>query len=69
MGLAERNARLDKLRNDLTGIDISGDLEPAHSLLDAAMHQWDTRTLKYVGPEKCHSREAEVQNLKAPLNS
>ena len=69
VGLAERNARLDKLRNDLTGIDISGDLEPAHSLLDAAMHQWDTRTLKYLGPEKCHSREAEVQNLKAPVRT
>ncbi|CAE7446961.1 unnamed protein product, partial [Symbiodinium pilosum] len=69
VGLAERNARLDKLRNDLTGIDISGDLEPAHSLLDAAMHQWDARTLKYLGLEKCHSREAEVQNLKAPVRT
>ena len=69
VGLAERNARLDKLRNDLTGIDISGELEPSHALLDATMQQWESRTLKYLGPEKCHSREAEVQNLRAPVKS
>ncbi|CAE7272750.1 unnamed protein product, partial [Symbiodinium sp. CCMP2592] len=29
---------------------------------------WESRCLKYIGPEKCHSREDEVQNVK-PLTT
>ena len=48
---------------------ISGPLEPSHGLLDAAMQQWDSRSLKHIGPEKCHSREEEVQNLKSAAST
>ena len=64
VGMAERNARMEKLKLQLKGVAISGPLEPSHALLDATMQQWDSRSLKHIGPEKCRSREEEVQNLK-----
>ena len=67
VGVAERNARMAKLK--LKGVAISGPLEPSHGLLDAAMQQWDSRSLKHIGPEKCHSREEEVQNLKSAAST
>ena len=68
VGLAERNARMDQLRTQLSGISLTGQLEPSHALLDMTVQQWENRCLKYIGPEKCHSREEEVQNLK-PLTT
>ena len=64
VGVAERNARMDQLRAQLAGVSLTGQLEPSHALLDMAVQQWETRCLKYIGPEKCHSREDEVQNTK-----
>ena len=68
VGVAERNARMDQLRAQLAGVSLTGQLEPSHALLDMAVQQWETRCLKYIGPEKCHSREDEVQNTK-PLST
>ena len=65
VGVAERNARMDQLRAQPAGVSLTGQLEPSHALLDMAVQQWETRCLKYIGPEKCHSREDEVQNTKA----
>ena len=62
--VAERNARMDQLRTQLAGVSLTGPLEPSHALLDLAVQQWETRCLRYIGPEKCHSREDEVQNIK-----
>ena len=64
VGVAERNARMDQLQTQLAGVSLTGQLEPSHALLDLAVQQWENRCLKYVGPEKCHSREDEVQNSK-----
>ena len=64
VGVAERNARMDQLRTQLAGVSLTGQLEPSHALLDSAVQQWENRCLKYVGPEKCHSREDEVQHAK-----
>ena len=69
VGMAERNARMEKLKLQLKGVAISGPLEPSQGLLDAAMQQWDPRSLKHIGPEKCHSREEEVQNLKSAAST
>ncbi|CAE7192582.1 unnamed protein product, partial [Symbiodinium sp. CCMP2592] len=71
VGVAERNARMDQLRTQLAGVSLTGQLEPSHALLDMidmAVQQWESRCLKYIGPEKCHSREDEVQNIK-PLTT
>ena len=49
---------MDQLRTQLSGISLTGQLEPSH-LLDMTVQQWEKSW-----PEKCHSREEEVQNLK-----
>ncbi len=62
--LAEKEARLNDIRLRLTGISISGPLEPATSLLEHAMHQHETKTIKYLAPERCYSREHEIKHAK-----
>lgn len=62
--VAERNARLGALRTRLTGLNIHGTGEPSHTLIDEACHQFETRTLKYIEPAKCTSRELEVSSGK-----
>ena len=32
--------------------------------LDFAVQQWENRCLKYVGPEKCHSRKDKTRHSK-----
>ena len=58
--LAERSARLDKLRAKYTGFNITKALEPGHSLLDATSHQAESKTLRYIPPSRCASREQEI---------
>ena len=62
--MAERNARMDKLRKDLQGVLLEGSLEPAHSLLDLVCHMVSTKVLRYIGPERCPSRSFEIAHLK-----
>ena len=62
--LAEKESRLNDIRLRLTGISISGPLEPATSLLEHTMHQHETKTIKYLAPEKCYSREHEIKHAK-----
>ena len=62
--LAERNARMTQLKNDLAGVLIEGIGEPSHSLVDECNHQYETRTLRYIEPARCHSREMEVLTVR-----
>lgn len=62
--LAERNARLEDLRQRLGGVEIRGPTEPANSLLDECVQQYELRTLRYVDPSKCPSRETEIASGK-----
>ena len=39
VGVAARNARMEKLKLQLKGVAIAGPLEPSHGLLDATMQQ------------------------------
>ena len=57
---AERSARLDQLRNKFTGLSIEGQGEPSHALLDETCSQFEQRTLKYLEPARCTSRENEI---------
>lgn len=61
---AERNIRLEELRRRLGGISIKGANEPSHALLDECCQQFELRTLRYVDPTKCTSRETEVTHSK-----
>ena len=61
---AERVARLERLAEQLKGIDLSGPMLPAHSLLNEVCHQAESQVLRYITPSKCPSRETEILNLK-----
>ena len=59
---AERSARLQQLRTQYPGLNISGVNEPAQALLDECVFQFEHRMLRYVEPCKCNSRETEVMS-------
>ena len=58
---AERTQRMEALRNDLRGLDISGEHEPSHGLLDKACNIYDQNSIKWLEPAICISRSLEVQ--------
>ena len=58
---AERTQRMDRLRQELRGLDISGELEPAHVLLDKCCAMFDSNSVKWLEPSVCISRSMEVQ--------
>ena len=62
--LAEKESRLNDIRMRLSGISIDGPLAPATSLLEHTMHRHETKTIKYLPPETCFSREHEIQYAK-----
>ena len=61
---AEKEARLADLRTRITGILIEGVNEPAVSFFEQTQHQYEQRTIKYLAPEKCPSREFEIVQMK-----
>ena len=62
--LAEREARRKIQMAKLSGVDLSGILEPAHSLVDFVWSLREAETLKYIDPAKCGSRESEIKGVK-----
>lgn len=60
----ERQVRLAKLKADFPGLDISGPLEPAHSLYDLAMAIFESEEVRYIPPSKCLSRQQELAGQK-----
>ena len=65
---AERVARMEQLRGQFPGLNISGLNEPAQALLDECVFQYENRLLRYIEPAKCNSREAEVMVGKSDRN-
>lgn len=61
---AERRIRLEQQRARLTGVSISGPLEPAHSLYDLCTAMMESNEIKYISPSKCLSRHQELQGSK-----
>ena len=60
----ERQVRFAKLKADYPGLDISGPLEPAHSLYDLCMTIMESEEIRYIPPSKCLSRQQELAGLK-----
>ena len=60
----EREARMENLKLRLPGVVIQRQMEPSHSLLDLCIQQWETRQLKFLSPEKCTSRQWEIEMSK-----
>ena len=64
MAPPEREARLQTLRQGLRGIDISGPLEPAHSVYDLCTDMIEKNQIVYLSPTKCLSRQQELVGSK-----
>eukprot|EP00435_Cladocopium_sp_Y103_P053363 s2261_g17.t1 len=62
---AEKKARLDQLHARFQGLNIHGTGEPSHALLDEVSAQFEARALRYIEPQRCTSRELEVQTGKS----
>lgn len=62
--LAGKESRLNDIWLRLSGIAIEGPLEPATPLLEHTMHRHETKTIKYLPPEKCFSRDHEIKFAK-----
>ena len=57
----ELAARLEDQRRRITGVDISGPIQPAFCLIDAVSQQKDEGILKYLSAESFPSRDDELQ--------
>lgn len=60
----ERAERLRTQQARLVGVVISGVLEPSHSLLDFCNQMRDDEVLRYVNPNRCSTRAAELLGVK-----
>ena len=60
----ERISRVNKLKADYPGIDISGAMEPSHYLYDLCMTIFESEEIRYIPPSKCLSRQQELAGEK-----
>lgn len=58
----ERDARLRRLSGAITGFEIKGDLEPAHSVVDGYVSMVEQCCIKILPLSKCISRDQELQH-------
>ena len=66
--LAERSARHAAQQARLGGLDLSGEFECSHGLLDLAQQMWDTNVAAYLPIEKCTRRSDELGGQKKVLS-
>lgn len=62
--MAERSQTLDLLKQDLPGITIDLQLEPAHKLVDLVKEQVEDNCIRYIALKECLSRSSELLNHK-----
>ena len=60
--MAERSTRMEALKANLAGLSITGELEPAHCVLDKMCNMYEANTLKYMDLASCISRSFEIQS-------
>ena len=63
IAFAERQTRMEQLRQNLAGVDISGELEPAHKLLDKTCTIYEANSLTYLELATCISRTQEISGV------
>ena len=63
--LAERMTRLKRQRAELKGLELDVKTEPGHALVDRIQAMLDASQIVRVPPEKCISREDEINGAKA----
>ena len=60
----EREARLTRMKRELRSIDISGPLEPAHSLYDMCFETIEKNQIAHINPNRRLSRQQELSGSK-----
>ena len=60
----ERQARLERQRQELRGLDIQGPLEPSHALYDLCASMIEKNEVSCINPSKCLSRQQELMGTK-----
>ena len=60
----ERQYRRNEQSKRLSGLELRGELEPSHALVDLIQDMADDNTLKYVRWEQCSKREQELLGIK-----
>ena len=59
--VAEKRARAETQATRLTGLNMTGELEPSHHLVDLANHILETGSIIWIAPSKCSKRDDEIQ--------
>ena len=59
--LAEKKQRREDQVARLSGISMTGELDPSHALLDIANQILETGSILWLAPSKCTKRDDEVQ--------
>ena len=60
----EREARRLRQVGKLAGLQLSGEYECAHSLIDKAVQMLEDDVIRYLGVDECGKREQEMQGVK-----
>jgi hypothetical protein len=58
---AEKSVRINAIRAELVGLDITGDLEPSDNVVDRFVDMQEQGVLKYLRWEEIGRRDAEVR--------
>ena len=59
--VAEKRFRQEQQERRLTGITMTGEMEPSHQLLDLTNNILETGSLVWIAPRRCTKRSDEVQ--------
>ena len=68
--MPERTARALEQQQRLSGVTISGELQPSYNLIDKCNTIYETGALVWLAPSVCSKRDAEVSlgvNEKSPV--
>ena len=63
MSQPERHARMQKLRNRLTGLSLTEGLEPSHKLVDTFVQMSEDDSIRYVPWEELTERSQEIHGV------
>lgn len=60
----ERSARYAEQKARLTGVDMTGEMEPSHHLIDLVYNMAEDNQLRYIKWEECTKRDQELMGVK-----
>ena len=64
LAMPERAARMADQQRRLSGVSISGSLEPSFAILDYVNQMKEDEQVKWIDPSLCTARESELQGVK-----